>query len=628
MKKTVKKIICILLAAAAVFSSGCTLPGAYWTQGEIPESTEGEDLTMADAADSVFTLNCNTKYSFNPLIATNHSNQLVCALVYENVVELDNNFEIIEGAGIVSEWEHNDAGTSWVLTIDTSHTFSDGTPVTSKDLRYSIDRAVNSDRFAGRFTTYQGAAQDGDDKLNITISVGDMQFIKLLNIPVIKYGEYDEKFPTGSGPYMFNISDREVRTKILQYGEKASDATDSADREENAETEAETTPAADIITQDLRSDYIAPETAKILMETREEDGYNISSYKVIENLVPNPYAPGSDSLPVDTVYISSYTDAGDIIDCFESSKIDAVINDPSSYTNLGYASTNEIHTYSTTNMHFVAFNQSSTIGQMSGFRYAMQYAFNRAAIEELLNGNAVASAIPMYPTCAAFPSDLNSALQYDLEKCKTILENNGIRDYDEDGWCEWMNGGSTININFILCSDSSTKAGIANRFASDMASIGVKVTVQELTWTDYYNALTDYEALTKEQLEDENFKPIEYDMYYAEVKLRNNFDLTQLLQERTDDNHATNINYTNSMGNGYETYLYNYLASGDSTRKTNYRAFSEYVLTNLAQFVVIGFEKQQLITHRQAIRGINPNMGNPLYDFKNWTIMFKEEADK
>ena len=149
--------------------------------------------------------------------------------------------------------------------------------------------------------------------------------------------------------------------------------------------------------------------------------------------------------------------------------------------------------------------------------------------------------------------------------------------------------------------------------------------VQELTWTDYYNALTDYENLTKEQLEDEDFKEIEFDMYYAEVKLRNNFDITQLLQERGDNNKGSCINYSHSFGNGYETYLYNYLASGDSSRKNNYRAFAEYVLTNAAHLVVIGFEKQQIISHRQAIRGIDANMGNPLYNFAHWTIIFKQE---
>ena len=569
MRNTGKKILCLLLAVMMLVVSGCSLPGTNLAADVVPESTEGKDLTMGKAADDIFSLNVSRKYSFNPLIATNHSNQLICSLVYENVVEVDNNFEVIPG--IATEWECNDSATSWLLTIDNTRTFHDGTPVTARDVRYSIDRAVSSDRFLGRFSTYQGAAQDGDDKLYITLGVGDTQFIKLLNIPVIKYGTYDEKYPTGSGPYTFSFEE-------------------------------------------------IPE------ETDEEGNVTKEASQKLVSLVGFEGHRDYETLPVDTVYLKEYTEAEDIINAFEDSYIDVVINDPSSYTNLGYASTNEIHTYATTNMHYVCFNQETRLGAMSGFRYAMQYAFNRAYLETLLNGNAVASAIPMYPTCAEFPSDLNSALSYNLERCKIILENNGIRDYDEDGFMEMMNGNDEdLVINFILCSDSSAKAGVVNRFAADMLTIGIKVNVQELTWTDYYNALTDYENLTKEQLEDEDFTEIEFDMYYAEVKLRNNFDITQLLQERGDNNKGSCINYSHSFGNGYETYLYNYLASGDSSRKNNYRAFAEYVLTNAAHLVVIGFEKQQIISHRQAIRGIDANMGNPLYNFAHWTIIFKQE---
>lgn len=574
-----KRMAAMLMAASMLFSCGCTLPGTNLSQGEIPESTEGKDLTMTASADNVFSLNMNTKYSFNPLIATNHSNQLVCSLVYENMIELDNNFNVIDPAeshSLITEWEYNDAATMWTFTIDTTHTFPDGSSVTSTDLRYSLDRAVNSDRFAGRFSTYQGASQQGDDKLTVMIGVGDTQFIKLLNIPVIKSGSYEEKFPYGTGPYYYEFE--EIPEEV--------------DEEGNVIRKAAQYPVA--------------------LHAREDfEGY--------------------ENLPVETVYLKEYTEAEDIINAFEDSLIDAVVNDPSSYTNLGYATTNEIHGYATTNMHFVSFNEESALGMQSGFRYAMQYAFDRAYIEEVLNGYAVRSPIPMYPTCTDYPEDLADALAFNLDKCKVILENNGIRDYDEDGMLEIMNGTSDdLTIKFILCSDSSAKAGVVNRFKEDMLKIGIIVNVQELTWTDYYNALTQYENLTKEQKEDEDFKEIEFDMYYAEVKLRNNFDITQLLQERTDNNKGSCVNYSRSMGNGYETYLYNYLASGDASRKNNYRSLCEYVLTNAAQMVVIGFEKQQIITHRQAIRGINANMGNPLYDFRNWTISFNkpEETDK
>ena len=43
-------------------------------------------------------------------------------------------------------------------------------------------------------------------------------------------------------------------------------------------------------------------------------------------------------------------------------------------------------------------------------------------------------------------------------------------------------------------------------------------------------------------------------------------------------------------------------------------------LNETGSLITIGFEKQQLITHRGVVKGVDPNMGNPLYDFANWEI--------
>ena len=158
MKFTLKRAIALLLAF--VMAMSCAACGSSEdSEGQVLlESTGGKDVVRAAAADDVFTLNFNSKYSLNPIIATNHANQLVCCLVYENMVELDNDFNVIPA--VIKEWKANEDGTMWTFTIDTeaNHTFHDGTPVTGKDLRYSLERAVTSDRFAGRFSSFQGAS--------------------------------------------------------------------------------------------------------------------------------------------------------------------------------------------------------------------------------------------------------------------------------------------------------------------------------------------------------------------------------------------------------------------------------------------------------------------------------------
>ena len=516
-----KKVLCLLLCAAALLLSACGGRAATDPDSLIPKSTKGKDVTRAAAADKLFSLNWNEEFSLNPVLATNHSNQLLCDLVYENMVELDDNFNVIPN--ILDEGMPNDDATYWTFKINPDHVFHDGTPVTGADIRYSLERAVaTQDRFRGRFASYQGSGYD-DAHFYVTLGIGDTQFAKLLNIPVIKSGTMDIKPPVGSGPYNYR-----------------------------------------------------------------EDGHALVAYEGY---------PGYEDLPVDTIHLVAFTTADEILSNFEDGVIDAVTNDPSSYTNLGYSSSNEIRNFNTTNLHYIMFNEEGLIGRYSGFRQAMIYAFDRQYwAETLMHGNAVAAAVPMHPADADYPADYASALGYNLDTCRIVLENAGIRDYDDDGMLEYMSG--TADVNFIVCSDSSAKSGVARRFAADMESIGLKVTVRELTWADYLTALEEGD----------------FDMYYGEVKLRNNFDLTELLDPDSD------LNYSRSMDTGYVAMINNYLSCAAAQRSAVYKQLCDYINANGA-LISIGFEDQQLIVHRGVIRGLAPNAGNPLYNFQHWEIM-------
>lgn len=527
--KKIKNITAVICAVLMLLS--CTACSGLPTGGpeaeEIPESTAGKDVVAQTKVDNVFSLNCNHKYSFNPLIATNHSNQLVCSLVYENLVELDDEFNV--HPNIATEWSCNEEGTYWTVKLDTSHTFHDGTPLTGKDVRYSIERSINSDRFLGRFASFQGINYD-NDTVYIALGIGDSDFIKLLNIPIIKSGSYPDDYPMGSGPYMYN----EDYTALLPYAERFADST----------------------------------------------------------------------APFDTIYLREYADAESIISAFEDGYIDAVLNDPSSYTNLGFASTNEQHSFATTNFHYVGVNVKEGVCSDSAFRYALNFAFDREYLATLLRNNAVASPVGMYPTCSLYPTELAESLKYDPDICRIVFENVGLKDYDNDGYLEYLNGANKVKLDFIVCSDSSAKSGIANKFADDMDALGIKVNVRELTWAAYMTALEEGD----------------FDLYYAEVKLRANFDLTEILQVRDEDNERTNINYTNCTDKGFEGYIDTYLAASEYTKKAEFKALSEYI-ANQAVIIPIGFEKQQLIVHRGVIRGLDPNIGNPFYGIKDWEII-------
>ena len=194
-----KRSLALLLALALALSCAACGRGGGSQEEEIPESSGGKDVERAPALDNVFSVNSNSKYSKNPFVATNHANQLICSLVYENMIELDNNFEVVRDSGIISDWKCDDTGKNWELTIEPGHYFSDGTEVMPRDVSYSMGWAINSDRYHGRFASYQGASP-GEGVVYVTLGIGDRQFIKLLNLPVIKSGTYGDLGPAGNTP--------------------------------------------------------------------------------------------------------------------------------------------------------------------------------------------------------------------------------------------------------------------------------------------------------------------------------------------------------------------------------------------------------------------------------------------
>ena len=128
---------------------------------------------------------------------------------------------------------------------------------------------------------------------------------------------------------------------------------------------------------------------------------------------------------------------------------------------------------------------------------------------------AVAASLPVNPASKLYNENYAKQFKYDLKQVQTILSNAGLKDYDEDGFLEIKNGETLteIDINFLVFSGSTVKVNMAQKFAEDMKSVGIKVTVNKQDW-EHYRALINAGN---------------YDMYYAEVRLNSDFDPSKLL---------------------------------------------------------------------------------------------------
>lgn len=539
MKQRAKIWTALLLAASLL--AGCG--GKTNTDAPAPDdepggsSLIGSEVVAREPADSVFSLNFDAEAGTNPVRADSSTNMLFWSLLYDSVFTVDENFEL--SSDIVLETKSDDY-IWWVFDIRTDVCFSDGTPMTAKDVVYSIQRAAQTSYYKERLACIYGISALGDATFAITTSEANSQFPKMLNIPIIKNGDYFEDYPLGTGPYMLN-EDRSA-------------------------------------------------------------------------LVKNPESRLKNELPVDTVYLRSYPDTSTKITAFEDASIDLVTNDPTGMYNLGYGSSNETRFYDTSNLHYLGFNMRSMFFQMFRMRYAMSWAVDRETIiADYLDGCAVATALPVHPKSALFDAELDKSFRFDAAKSAAMFEAAGVSDLDADGDLEVLVTGIVVemNVRFIVNNDSTAKVLAARHIAEQLNSMGITTTLYELSWDDYMTAL----------------ETGDYDMYYGELRLTPDWDLSYLFEPRdqktreSDEKNETftGRNYASCADTQYGELYAAYLAAAEPDRAEAFAAVLKYVAESAA-IVPICFERREVLTHRGVVTGVNATQYDVFHNFTEWTI--------
>lgn len=310
--------------------------------------------------------------------------------------------------------------------------------------------------------------------------------------------------------------------------------------------------------------------------------------------------PQAEQMPLLRIYLKEYTDSDGILQAFEDSYLDLVINNPTALSNLGYASTNISKYVDTTSMHYLGYNMNSLLFSQVAFRAVMTYAVDRSEIvSSCMSGAAVAAALPVHPNNSLYPTDIAAALHASRESLDRALQQTGIIDMDGDGYYEFFAGTSNMeqSINFIVCADSSAKVRAAGVIAQRLEEAGLRVNLRELSYDDYILALEEGD----------------FDLYYAEVKLRPNWDLTELFDL------SSGLNYGNVRDQFLNEYMRSFLSSPPEMLEQSSRSLWQYIAQQ-APITVICFERSEMLYHRGVLSGLAPTQDNLFYKMDQWTV--------
>lgn len=305
-------------------------------------------------------------------------------------------------------------------------------------------------------------------------------------------------------------------------------------------------------------------------------------------------------MPLGKIYLKEITEVEDAISAFENSEIDLVTNDPTSITNLGYATTNEIRSYPTTNMHYIGFNNSSNFFSNALCRRAMTYVVNREYIaSDIMKGAANEAALPMNPACRYYNDGYSELVSYSAKKSEEAFNEAEVQDYDDDGYREIMITGIPVEIEltFIVCSDSAQKVAAAQSITDNLNGLGIKVLLKTLSWAEYTAALSAGN----------------FDMYYAETKLTADFNPGILMLS------GESLNYGRFSDSALADNINAYMSASEEDRQYYADLMFKYI-TDTAPIVTICFEKHQVITHRGVISGMKPTQFNVFQNLNEWVL--------
>lgn len=188
-----------VLLALALAVSGCTekTPEQPAEPAPVPESRPAAEVRQTI---SVLRVPVYSGETLNPYTCTTKINQSLSPLMFESLLRLSPDGSMENG---LAEEVSSETGQVWNIRLKEGLVFSDGSPVTAKDVLDSLKAARKSDYYSGGLRLIGRAVQGKTEReLEITLSEPNQWFPRSLTFPVVKSGTEEQELPTGSGRYL------------------------------------------------------------------------------------------------------------------------------------------------------------------------------------------------------------------------------------------------------------------------------------------------------------------------------------------------------------------------------------------------------------------------------------------
>ncbi len=252
---------------------------------------------------------------------------------------------------------------------------------------------------------------------------------------------------------------------------------------------------------------------------------------------------------------------------FDNHTVSILTSDPTASSALAPLSASEITDIHTTRMHYIGFNMRKAVFADEAVRLAIAKAIDReSAAKNDFALMGTPATLPLHPFSSSYPTEIAGNLTYDSN----------------------IQLAPQQPIELLVNSENTGKLAVCKRISETLTRLGAPCTVRALPFGEYASALSRGD----------------FDLYYGEVALGADFDLTRLLQG--------SLNY----GAFYDAELlalHSAYLAGDESRDDFYRSFCKKL-----PFIPIMFKNTAMYTQQGFFEKSAPTPQNTYNDFFDW----------
>ena len=189
----VKRLLAAVLAGCLL--TGCTLTERIGTGNGSDEQHEIMDEHEA----GYFGLAYYTGEKVNPVLSTSHINRVLTEALYEGMFYLDSKFQ--PQPMLCESWEGD--GTTFTFRLKQGVTFWSGEELTADDVVYSLRaaKANEASPYYSRMADVKSIFADDTYTVGVVLRTPNMDFPRLMDIPIFREGTEEETFADGTGAY-------------------------------------------------------------------------------------------------------------------------------------------------------------------------------------------------------------------------------------------------------------------------------------------------------------------------------------------------------------------------------------------------------------------------------------------